>query len=101
LGVHAEVAHVRPGPHWLPQLPQFAASFVGSTHFELQAILGRVHTSVMHWLLLQTLPPVQSVSLQQAKQPVPAQQFMPAEHCADEQAPLVHVSVVHESPSLH
>jgi hypothetical protein len=53
-------------------------------------------------LPLQTLPPVHSASLQQAKQPDPAQQLPPPAHVApEEQMPLVQVSEVHEFPSLH
>ena len=48
LGVQVDVLQVRPTPQLLPQPPQLAASLVGSTHLELQAILGAVHTSVMH-----------------------------------------------------
>jgi hypothetical protein len=47
-GVQAESVHVRPAPQALPQLPQFAASFVGFTHFVLQRICGDAQAGATH-----------------------------------------------------
>jgi hypothetical protein len=103
-GVHAEAAQARPGPQLLSQPPQFLASFVGLTHFRLQAICGAWQTRFRHWPPVQTLPPVQSASPQHSKQPVPAQHLVPAtlaQLLPDEQEPLLHTSAVQELPSLH
>jgi hypothetical protein len=89
-------------PQALPQPPQFAASVVAVMHFESQRICGNVQTSVWHLLPLQTWPGPHSASLQQSKQPVPAQQVPPLAHDAPAvHTPLVQVSAVHELPSLH
>ena len=102
-GVQAEAAQLRPLPQCWSQLAQLLASVVGLTHLLLQTICGGGHVKSTHWLALQILPVRQSASPQQAKQPVPAQHFKPPPtHPAPEvQRPLLQVSVVQESPSLH
>jgi hypothetical protein len=100
--VQTDFEQLRPLPHTLPQPPQLFASFVGSTHLELHAICGDEQVRLTHLFPVHTLPPVQSSLLQHSKQPVPAQQTPPDAHSAvNAHTPLLHVSVVQESPSLH
>jgi hypothetical protein len=100
-GVQDDAAHVRPGPHALPQPLQFSGSEARSTQLDPHGISGAAHVSVAHALPLQTLPDGQSPFPQHSKQPLPAQHRPPlAQEALNWHVPLLHVSAVHESPSL-
>jgi len=98
-GVQALPPHVRPVRHAGPQPPQFATSCFRSTQLPPHGVRPVSQPAMHVWPEHVLSGSPHSAVMQHSKHPCPAQQCWPQVSCPH--TPLVHVSAVHASPSLH